>query len=50
MSYRLKIDPEKVEFDGRSFKLIIKDEDALVKKLLKIQSEILKDLEKDGAK
>jgi len=46
MEKKLKIDPKKVEYDGHSFRLIIKDEDALLKKLKEKQAEILKDLEK----
>jgi hypothetical protein len=43
---KLKIDPTKVEFDGHSFKLIIKDEAELIRKLKEKQAEILNDLEK----
>ena len=41
---KLKIDPEKVEYDGHSFRLIIKDEAALIERLKKKQKEILEDL------
>lgn len=50
MKKKLKIDPKKVEYDGHSFRLIIQDEDALLKKLKEKQAEILKDLEKEEAK
>lgn len=50
MEKKLKIDPKKVEYDGHSFRLIIQDEDALLKKLKEKQAEILKDLEKEESK
>lgn len=46
MEKKLKIDPKKVEYDGQSFRLIIEDEEALLKKLKEKQAEIIKDLEK----
>lgn len=47
MENKLKIDPKKVEYDGHSFRLIIDNEEALLKKLKEKQSEIIKDLEND---
>jgi hypothetical protein len=44
---KLKIDPKKVEYDGHSFRLIIDNEDDLLKKLKEKQSEIIKDLENE---
>jgi hypothetical protein len=43
---RLKINPEKVEFDGHSFRLIIENETDLINKLKDKQHEIIKDLER----
>lgn len=39
---KLKIDPKKVEYDGHSARLIINDHEALNKKLMDKQKEILK--------
>lgn len=47
MENKLKIDPKKVEYDGHSFRLIIDNEEALLKKLKEKQSEIIKDLESE---
>lgn len=44
MDEKLKIDPKKVEYDGRSFRLIIGDEAELIKRLKEKQAEILKDI------
>lgn len=41
---KLNIDPKKVEFDGRSFRLIVEDEQEFLKKLKAKQREILEDL------
>jgi hypothetical protein len=50
MEKKLKIDPKKVEYDGRSFRLIIEDESSLIQKLKEKQSEIIKDIsESDSA-
>lgn len=46
MEKKLKIDPNKIKYDGHSFRLIIQDEEALLRKLMKKQAEILKDLKK----
>lgn len=40
----IEIDPEIVEYDGRSIKLVIKDMDALMEELKKRRDEILVDL------
>lgn len=45
MEKKLKIDPKKVEYDGRTFRLIIQDEAELLKKLKEKQAEIIKDLD-----
>ena len=50
MEKKLKIDPKKVEYDGHSFRLMIKDEEALLKRLKEKQAEILKDLEKEESR
>lgn len=48
---KLKVDPKKVEYDGRTFRLIIQDEAQLLKKLKEKQAEIIKDLdEKDQSR
>lgn len=41
---KLKIDPNKVYYDGHSFRLIIKDEKALLHRLKKKQRQIIRDL------
>lgn len=41
---KLKINPNKVKYDGISFKLIIKNEKELLKKLMEKQKEIIKKL------
>jgi hypothetical protein len=45
---RFKFDPKVVEYDGRSIRLIIKDEKAFMKKLMRKQAEIIKHLEKQA--
>lgn len=42
---KLKIDPSKVEYDGRSFRLIIENESSFLEHLKKKQAEMIKDLE-----
>lgn len=44
MNKKLKIDPKKVEYDGRSFRLIVEDEAELLKKLKEKQAEIVQDI------
>ncbi len=46
----IKIDNKKVEYDGNSIRLIVEDEEALIKKLQEKQAEILKQLEFDEIK
>lgn len=41
---KLNIDLNNVEYDGHSFRLIIKDESALLQKLKEKQIEIMQDL------
>lgn len=48
MSKKLKIDPNKVEYDGSTFKLVIEDFDSLMKKLKEKQEGILKDMGKES--
>jgi len=45
MEKKLKIDPNNVEYDGRTFRLIIDDQESLIEWLKKKQIEIVKDLE-----
>lgn len=44
MSKLVKYNPEKIEWTGSGWKVVIKDKDAFWKKLKKLQKEVMKDI------